>query len=148
MRVDTIFLSFFNSFWSTATKISSHATSSPPCSNGEWWCLSVQTLHLIVPPRLRENQQTLEISAGTCTSDCKMVMCVGCLPNSGELFVGTANAHHELSMTSMKNETKVLTFILSLSWLRNGRSSFTEQSLWCKVTILQVGGGRSPGGII
>ena len=27
-----------------------------------------------------------------CTGDCKAVMCVGCLPNTGELFVGAVNA--------------------------------------------------------
>ena len=64
--VDTIFLSF-NNFSSSATKISSQGicTSSLPCSNGEQWCLSVDTLHLIVSPRLRKTS-SLEISAGTC----------------------------------------------------------------------------------
>ena len=75
--------------------------------------------------------------------DCKAVMCVGCLPNSGELFAGTVNAHHRLSMTSINKWKESVDFILSL---RNGRSSFTEQSIWCKATILQVGGGRLPGG--
>ena len=109
-----------NLSFSSATKISSHATSSPPCFNGERRCLSVYTLHLIVPPHLRKKPADFgDLSSNMpycqCTGDCIAVMCVGCLPNSGELFAGTANTHHRLSMTSIKNEMEVLTFILSLS---------------------------------
>ena len=119
MRVDTIL-----AFHLLQIKISSHATSSPPCFNGERWCLSVYTLHLIVPPRLKKKQkkqQTLEISAGTCPivsvpfrmatakQPCVLDVSRTC---SGELFAGTANAHHGLSMTSINKSNESVDFYL------------------------------------
>ena len=75
-----ILFELFNSFWSSATKISSHATSSPPCSNGERRYLSVDTLY----------------------GDCKAVMRVGCLPNCGELFADFWCPQRLVDMKSMK----------------------------------------------
>ena len=57
MCVNTSFLSLFNSFRFSATQISSQGTLSPPCSKGERQCLSVDTLHLIVPPCLRKTSR-------------------------------------------------------------------------------------------
>ena len=56
-------LSFFNSFRIVCYKNQFTRYFEPALPNGERQCLSVDNLHLIVPPRLRKNQQT---SAGTC----------------------------------------------------------------------------------
>ena len=89
--VDTISLSFFNSFRSSATKISSQGTSSPSSSNGERRCLLVDTLHLIVPQKepayFGDLSRNMPYCQCTLTyGDCKAVVCVCCLPNCGELF--------------------------------------------------------------
>ena len=110
MCVDTIFLSFFNSFSLSATKISLHDTLSPPCSNSEWRRLSVDTLHLIVPPCLRKKQADFgDLSRNMpycqCTlpyGDCKAIMHVGSLPNCGELFTDFWHPQRLVDMKSMK----------------------------------------------
>ena len=105
--VDTIILSFFNSFWSSATKISSS-----PLANDTVCQLTLCTwLYPYVSEktsRLWKFQQGLELQApmGACSGlygillsyfktycqctlpygDYKVVMRVGCLPNCGELF--------------------------------------------------------------
>ena len=95
-------------------------------------------LHLVS----ENNQQTLEISAETCPVVSVPVTAKwSCVLDVSQTVESSSPVQWMLI-----TDCQWLTFILSLSWLRNGRTSITEQSLWCKGTILQVGGRRLPGG--
>ena len=65
-----------------------------------------------------------------------MMTCVHAIPTFIKQPGYSKQSSRTVNDKHKKIKRKCWLFILLLSWLRNGRSSFTEQSLWCKATIL------------
>ena len=86
MRVDTIILSFFNSFWSSATKISRVCRRTTLSVS---WHSALDCTPTSQKKQADFGNFSRNMPYCQCTlpyGDCKAVMRVGCLPNCGELF--------------------------------------------------------------